>query len=470
MPPQLAALLTYGFILWLFHRDIRENRANPTTTGALWLPILWLFIVMTRNVSQWLAFFGLPGFHSGTEEGGSFLDAGLYLTMIVAGLIVLNHRGVTLQSFVSDNKWLVLFFVYCSLAILWSDFPFVAFKRWIKIIGHPVMVLIVLTEPSPREALRRLIKRCSYIILPISILWIKYLPHLGRKAGEWATQSQNVGIAGNKNLLGNACLFFGLFFIWFFLQTWRAQFSPERKRELRLLALLLFMTGWCLHSAQSATSWLALIAGATIIIGLGFKWVNKARLNFYAVAILLTIVVAEGVFDAGRRINEWRGKQDTIEGRGRLWQVLLDMDTNPVIGVGFESFWLGERHRRILAMPDFQAFRPNSAHNGYLELYLNLGVLGLVMYAAVVLDIFRKSKTEMYSDFLMARFRLGTLFSILLYNWTEAAMRGLSTMYFLFFLIAVRYGKDGTSGGDTTTDEGEATFAETEANRRYLTT
>ena len=49
----------------------------------------------------------------------------------------------------------------------------------IKIFAHPIMALIVLTEPDFEEALTRLMKRCAYVVVPVSILWIKYYPQLG---------------------------------------------------------------------------------------------------------------------------------------------------------------------------------------------------------------------------------------------------------------------------------------------------
>ena len=104
---------------------------------------------------------------------------------------------------VANNPWLLAFIAYCLISILWSDLPFVSFKRWIKILGHPVMVLIVFTEPDPKEALVRLMKRCAYLAFPISILWMKYYPALGRKATDWGAMS-NVGIAGGKNELGGS--------------------------------------------------------------------------------------------------------------------------------------------------------------------------------------------------------------------------------------------------------------------------
>jgi len=44
------------------------------------------------------------------------------------------------------NAPLVVFFLYCAASVFWSDFPIVAFKRWTKVLGNVVMVLVVLTE------------------------------------------------------------------------------------------------------------------------------------------------------------------------------------------------------------------------------------------------------------------------------------------------------------------------------------
>ena len=150
MPPPLAALLTIGFVVYLFRRDSREQ---PNVTGALWIPLIWFLIIATRAVSQWLAAFGFPGLGAASLEEGSPFDASVYFALIAAGVWVLKRRQVRLQEIIRDNQWLTIFLLYCLVSIMWSDFPFVAFKRWTKVLGHPIMALIILTEPDPKEAL-----------------------------------------------------------------------------------------------------------------------------------------------------------------------------------------------------------------------------------------------------------------------------------------------------------------------------
>src|SRR5207249_4497038 len=189
---------------------------------------------------------------------GSPLDAWFFFVFIAAGFCVLTRRQVSLSEIVQNNGWLIAFALYCFISIAWSDFPFVAFKRWIKILGHPIMVLIVLTEPDPEEALRRLMKRCAYVVVPVSILFIKYYPELGRAYDAWSGLPTISGIAINKNLLGADCLILGFFFFWHLLQTWQTKRNTWRRKELRLIVGFLIAIWWLLSQAQSATSLISL--------------------------------------------------------------------------------------------------------------------------------------------------------------------------------------------------------------------
>src|SRR5882724_4592045 len=202
LSPTIASCLTVGFIIFLFRRDIRES---PNVTGALWIPLIWFLIICSRQPSEWLNTFGFQAGGISVEEGSPF-DACVYFTLIAAGAYVLSKRHVQLSVIIRQNQWLTIFFIYCLLSIVWSDFPFVAFKRWLKVLGHPIMALIVLTEPDPLEGLTRLMKRCAYVIVPVSIFFIKYYPDLGRGFDQWSGGAVNTGITTNKNTLGGDCL------------------------------------------------------------------------------------------------------------------------------------------------------------------------------------------------------------------------------------------------------------------------
>ena len=167
------------------------------------------------------------------------MDAAVYYSLIAAAVYALHKRQASLAEFIRNNGWLTAFLLFGFFAIIWSHFSFIALKRWTKVIGHPIMVLVLMTEPDFEEALRRLMKRCAYVVVLVSILLIKYYPAIGRNAGPWVIASMNNGIAQGKNLLGADCMILGLFFFWHLLQTWNSEKSKSRRDELILIGAFL---------------------------------------------------------------------------------------------------------------------------------------------------------------------------------------------------------------------------------------
>jgi exopolysaccharide production protein ExoQ len=431
LPQPIALVGTLGFVFFLFWRDIRQR---PNVTGAVWLPIIWVALMGSRSVGQWLY---LCGFQTiGSVEEGTPLDAVVYSTLIFAGLYVLNNRQVSLSEVFQNNGWLVAFLLYCFIAIVWSDFPFVAFKRWIKMLGHPIMALILLTEPNPSEALTRLMKRSAYFLVTFSIMAIKWFPEIGRKYDEWSGLAMNVGISQSKNTLGCVCLVLGFFFIWLFLKTWRTEKSKARRDELRLLGVLLVMTLYLLRKSHDATATLCLLIAVTVIFIVGRRWVNKKLIGTYVLTALAGLVAAELAFGIFERVAELSGHESTLMGRMELWQDCLAIHTNPLFGVGFESFWLGDR---LHLVKEGRPWTPNEAHNGYLETYLNLGFVGLFMLFGLIVATFRKIRLDLLRNPDWGRFELGFLAAIVFYNLTEATFKGLSLTWFVFFIITMKY-------------------------------
>lgn len=432
MPPPVATFLTLGSIAFLFRREIRQR---PEITSALWLPLFWMIIICSRQVSEWLNVFG---FHTGavTLEEGSPLDACVYLFLIVAGVCVLNKRQVQLSQIIRNNKWFTIFFVYCLLSVLWSDFPFVAFKRWIKVLGHPIMALIVLTEPDPEESLIQLMKRCAYIIVPISILFIKYYPDLGRGFDVWSGAATNNGITTNKNALGSDCMIFGFFFAWYLLNIWKSRRDTFRRNELVLSAGFLLAIWWLFSKAQSSTSLVSCIIGVLVVAFLGLPFVNRRLIGTYLISGLALFIAAQLTLDVWAQLLHLLGKSVTLTDRTSLWTDLLNAKINPVFGTGFESFWLGQRFQRLA---EAHWWRPNEAHNGYLESYLNLGLIGLGLLIALLIATFSKSRRALLDFVESGKFRLGFLVAVIAYNWTEAAFKNISPIWFVFCLIALDY-------------------------------
>ena len=279
-------------------------------------------------------------------------------------------------------------------------------------------------------------KRCAYVIVPVSILFIKYYPELGRAFDIWTGAAVNTGITTNKNTLGADCLILGFFFFWHLPQTWSLERGRARRNELFLTGGFLFMIWWLFSMAHSSTSLVSLFVGILILAVLGLRFVDKRFIGTYVVIGVLALLAAEWAFGIYANMLQLLGKDPTLTDRTLLWSELLKVTINPLFGTGFESFWLGDRIRKFA---ESRWWEPNEAHNGYLETYLNLGVVGLLLLIAWLIATFWKARWELFRNFQFGRFRLGFLVAVIAYNWTEAAFKNISAIWFVFCLIALDY-------------------------------
>ncbi len=111
------------------------------------------------------------------------------------------------------------------------------------------------------------------------------------------------------------------------------------------------------------------------------------------------------------------------------------MHTNPLLGTGYESFWLGSRLAKVS-----EAFEAgiNEAHNGYLDLYLNLGFIGAGLLATFVISSYFKIYKCYKKDYLIGAMPLALWLVALFYNMTESAFKWhLLWTCFLLVIIAV---------------------------------
>ena len=434
LPPRLALFLTLAFIVFLFRRDIRER---PNVSGALWLPLIWLVLGCSRSFSAWLNIFGLPVSGGASNEEGSPVDACFTYAMATAGLLVLIKRQVSLSEVLRRNGWLVAFIAYCFISVVWSDYPFIAFKRVTKIFNHPIMALIVFTEPDFKEALTCLMKRCAYVVVPVSILWIRYYPQLGISYDEWSGLQNIGGISGGKNGLGMDCLILGFFFFWHLLQTWRTERNTQRRNELWLIAGFLIGILDLLRLSHSATSDICLLVAILIVVLVGIRPTIRNFIGTYLLATLVLLVAAELAFGISGHLSESLGRGSKLTGRTDIWARCLEFQANPIFGAGFESFWFPERRDRIAAF--FHGWRPGSAHNSYLQTYLHLGLIGLSILIGLFIATFRKIRLDLFRNFEWGRYRLAFLVAVLLRGWTEWYFTTGSGLWFVFYIIAMDY-------------------------------
>ena len=105
---------------------------------------------------------------------GNPVNTFVYAILIASALIVLSKRGFNWGIAISRNKALFLIYFFLAISAFWSELPFVSLKRLIKDFGGVPVALIILTELDPITAFRTIFVRVSYLLFPLSIVFIKY--------------------------------------------------------------------------------------------------------------------------------------------------------------------------------------------------------------------------------------------------------------------------------------------------------
>jgi exopolysaccharide production protein ExoQ len=374
-------------------------------------------------------------YSQGSFEEASPIDVAVLTTLLLAAFAIVAGRMERVGPLLRRNIPVLLFFLFCGVSIVWSEFPLVAFKRWSKAVGDLAMVLIVLTESDPLGAVKRLVTQLGFVLIPLSVLFVKYYPSLGRLlAGD--VQITFTGVTIQKNSLGLICMMYGIGCLWMFRSAYCDRANPSRRRLLLAYGAILLMTVWLLWQCNSLTSLLGLAMAGGVML-----WVSRPRsrnhraLVHWLVVAVLSFSLCAMFFDPGDVLTEAVGRTGSLSGRTIIWQRVLAIPINPWIGTGFESFWLGDRLVRMRSSGF--SFPINEAHNGYLEVYLNLGWAGATLLAILLLSGYKKIIVAFRRDPERGSLLLGLFLCGIFYSLTEAAFRMMSTSWIFLLLTFI---------------------------------
>jgi exopolysaccharide production protein ExoQ len=432
MNPTLASLVYGCGIAGLFFLN-RDNSIR--TSKALWVPVVYIWVVASRPVSVWLGM--APPTAGDIQLEGSPIDAAFIGALLLIGIFVLISRGRTVLSFLNSNAPILVYFLFCLLSISWSDYPGVAFKRWIKAIGDLVMILIVVTDEQPVAALRRLYSRTGFILMPISLLLIKYYPYIGRGYDQWTGAPWNCGASLDKNMLGVITFVLLLGTLWHVLALLRRDERPVyRSRVLLAQSSLLVIGVILLSDANSVTSEVGLAIGAALLLVTNLRYVRRHAAAVHVLVVLLLVTASSVMLlGGGASAAQALGRDSHLTGRTDIWAAVIPLAPNPLVGAGFESFWLSPHVHEMLAK-QFPNLPLNEAHDGYIEVYLELGWLGLALIGLILIDGYRRSVNAFRRAPALGGLMIAYILAATVYSVTEAGFRMLDPIW-IFCLLAI---------------------------------
>lgn len=411
MPPIIALIACIGLVIFLL---AVEHKNNPKASLALWIPTIWLMICGSRPVGYWFE----GGLGLSLEEGSPY-DRVILSALITFSIIVLFRRKVEWLQVIKNNYILILLYAFLGISIFWSDYQYISLKRWIRLLGAIPVALVVLSEKSPFDAIESIFRRCAYVLIPFSLVLIKYYPKFGADFGRWSGLTMWTGVTITKNSLGQLCAFSVFFLIWTFIRNKkekRADNSLMRKpADYLVIALSLFMLAG-IGGAFSATSSAVLAIGILMLLIL-YRFANS-RTQIAVCLLILTVaswimLVYSDVLATG--VAALLQRDITFTGRADIWKLALEVgNKHPIWGAGFGGYWvtgneISERFSGFL-----------TAHNGLLDVYIEIGAVGVLILLWFHLALYRRFIKEIGINTGWALFSICFLIMSFLYNYTES--------------------------------------------------
>lgn len=434
MPPILALSLCFIFCIAVYVEDFKKN---PDVSPALWIPTLLMMRCGSRTLTSWLN----PGGDYINVEG-SMHDRIFLSILLILALVVLSRRKIDWKKFFKDNYWILILYAYMFISISWTDSISISFKRWVRAIGDIVIVLVILTDSNQFKAIATVFKRCFILLIPLSVVLIKYFPHYGRAIAKYFEPNPWIGVTLHKSSLGQMVMLAALFFLWHI-------FQKGNGKKIYLDIIYLIMIAWLLNGgghSRSSTSILIIVISIVLYFLLEKYKSKPDRLWAFTAGIFVTLLITFVTVDLffGKSIVDIIsvsiGKDPTLTGRTVLWQDLIILGKqHPFFGSGMQGFWTPSIQQYLKEIHSgLHSWGPRVSHNGYIEVFLDLGIVGLIFLGFVIITAFRRIVKQFHLHYEYGRICFILLFAALIHNYTESSfVRPTNLIWFIFLIAAI---------------------------------
>lgn len=451
----IASLIFSGFLVAM------DCRRRKKVSAGIWFPTLLLSIVASRPLSEWVSGTSYSWERAviggmGNDVSANPLDTGFFILVMLGSLVLASARGTRWSVLLRANPAIVLFYLYFFLSVSWSGDPSGSLKRVIKDVGLLFVASVLFTESDPTEAIRAVYFRCASILLPLSVVFVKYYPAFGRSYMVNGTM-MFTGVTTQKNTLGEICLVFGLLLMWDYLEDLRTATETRWKRGWDRL-ILIAIAAWLLHLSQSKTA-LVCVAAGVVLIARNTNFISR-RINglIFAVALWLPFLIffSQKFGSFIEPLVQALGRNMTFTGRTDIWQHITFGTVNPLIGGGYWNFWGGPDGYAIAE--SMTTSIPN-AHCGYIDVYLDGGFIGLAFLFAVLIVCGNRLLRSFRSNPDVDRFirvRFAILVVMILYNNAESEFARISPIWFTTLIMIASFPRAAFAGSARTVLSGEA--------------
>lgn len=404
-------------------------------------------------------------------EGGTFAEADassgdprvqvVWFIIYLITFFLLAARWQYAVQVAARNKLLWVLVGIALISVLWSDVPDITLRHGVALIGTTAFGLYFAARYKMIEQ-QRLLGWALAIAAVLSLVFALALPSYGVSSGIDAQGDAQGwrGVYSHKNTLGSIMALSTLVFLLLALTS--------RKRRWVAGAGLILSFGLVIFSNSVSGLVVCVSLLALLPVYGALRWRITLAVPFLISAwLLMGGVVMWGLYNAETLLGAL-GRDITLTGRTNLWPLVITMiSQRPWLGYGYSGFWEADKGAYFsFALNGFQA---TGAHNGFLDLWLQLGLLGVLVFVlSFLLAFLRAAAWARLSKATEGLWPLMYLTFMLLHSVSESSILIRNDIYWTLYVATVfslpaHQDSAGSTGGGKQTHQKAVTPDDTHA-------
>ena len=376
----------------------------------------------------------------------------LWLVVYAVTLFLLVRRRTNVLQVVARNRML---FALVGLALAsgaWSGDPGLTMRRSVALVLTTLFGVYLATS-FPRDQLAGLVAWTLAAVTVLSLVLAVLKPAYGL---DYLRGSAWRGAFTTKNELGRIAALT--------LAVWLLRVLTLRGH----LYVSLCVTGIAglvlVRTSSRSALCVALLVTSLIVLLPALRAHVSIAVPAGAVLIAGTVISTEWLIHHADAVLASVGSNPTLTGRSKIWSAVWHMaQTHPWRGFGYDAFWRGLNGPSAYVWNTVGSTPPH-AHNGFLDLWLALGLAGVLLFGGSLSVNLARAVVETRRAWNFdAIFPLVAIVFLVLFNISESALLTRNSLFWILFVAtAVQLGSArphlataaGTKPAETTTAPG----------------
>lgn len=323
----------------------------------------------------------------------SFKEVAAYCTLIITLLLMIRHWK-KVAYVVLKEKLLWIFMLLIVFSIQWSDLPSETLNQVIPLLRVTVFGVYFAARFSIKEQIQILSWTFAVAAL-LSLFFAVALPYYGIVGMGFISNMEDIahtgtwrGIYVHKTLLGTIM---ALGMLSFLCRT-------IGDREHRWLSAIGFCAclGMLLMSTTKGALAVLFIIFALVPFYRAIRLKFDLAIPFFALVLLMSGIISVLLMVYAEQALSVLGRDVTLTGRTIYWPLMLNkIWERPWFGYGYHAFWIGGWKGESADIWRYLAVgnEPPHAHNGFLNLWFDVGLIGLGVFMAGFATNFMRAMT-----------------------------------------------------------------------------